>query len=70
MLEAIIRISLSRCDEVPSRRSDSGKLNPISFGRITRQPEVGPCDVNLTGYAQIAEVARGGGPLLGWSDFP
>jgi hypothetical protein len=33
--DAIIRIYLSSCDEVPSLRSDSGKLDPISFGRIT-----------------------------------
>jgi len=38
--DAIIRISLSRCDEVPSLlRSDSGKLDPISFGRKTRHSE-------------------------------
>jgi hypothetical protein len=37
--DAIIRISLWRCDEVPSLRSDSGKLDPISFGRIARDSE-------------------------------
>jgi hypothetical protein len=33
--DAIIRFSLSRCDEVPSLWSDYGKLDPISHGRIT-----------------------------------
>src|SRR5271165_600095 len=34
---AIIRISLSRCDEVPSLRSDSGKFEPI-FLRADNAP--------------------------------
>jgi hypothetical protein len=32
---------LSGCDEVPSLRSDSAKSDPISLGRMMRQPEVG-----------------------------
>jgi hypothetical protein len=40
--DAIIRISLSHCDEVPSQWSDSGKLDPISFGWITRHSYIAP----------------------------
>jgi hypothetical protein len=37
--DAVIRISLLRWHEVPSRRSDSGKLDRICFGRITRNSD-------------------------------
>jgi len=54
--DAIIRIFLSRCDEVPSVRDDSGKLDPISFGRITRYSEKAIAFYDGTGFGTISAV--------------
>jgi hypothetical protein len=55
----VAHIGRPRGDEVPSLRSDSGKSDPISFGRMTRDSRQG--DANDSGiYHSLSALASGG----------